>query len=42
MDTDCRFAMELSLKIKAMGNKISKTAQNSFTPFFGASPAFNY
>ena len=39
MDTVCRFAMELSEKIRAMGSSMSTTAQNSFTFRSGSSPA---
>lgn len=39
MDTVCRFVMEFSEKIRAMGSSMSTTAQNSFTFRSGSSPA---
>ena len=35
MDTVCRFAIEFSEKMRAMGNSISSMAQNSFTCLSG-------
>lgn len=37
MDTGCKLALEFSENTKAMGNKISMTAQNTLAALWGSS-----